>query len=110
VVHRPLPRFPAVERDLALVLPADIPAADVEAALADVRSRLPALRSFHLFDVYSGEQVGAGRKSLAYSLTYQAEDRTLTDGEVNAMHAEVVRRLRQALGADVRGAGAGEDR
>jgi phenylalanyl-tRNA synthetase beta chain len=107
VVHRPLPRFPAVERDLALVVAADVPAADVEAALAEVRSRLPALRSFHLFDVYSGEQVGRGRKSLAYSLLYQAEDRTLTDAEVNAMHAEVVERLRHALGADVRGAEAG---
>jgi phenylalanyl-tRNA synthetase beta chain len=51
--------------------------------------------------------VGRGRKSLAYSLLYQAEDRTLTDAEVNAMHAEVVERLRHALGADVRGAEAG---
>jgi phenylalanyl-tRNA synthetase beta chain len=110
LVHRPLPRFPAVERDLALVLPASVGAAQVEAALAEVQGRLPALRSFRLFDVYTGEQVGAGRKSLAYALLYQAEDRTLTDEEVNAMHAEVVQRVRRALGAEVRGAGPGESR
>jgi phenylalanyl-tRNA synthetase beta chain len=52
--------------------------------------------------------VGAGRKSLAYALLYQADDRTLTDAEVNSMHGEVVERLRQALGAEVRGATGGE--
>jgi phenylalanyl-tRNA synthetase beta chain len=107
VVHRPLPRFPAVARDLALVVPAAMPAAQVDATLAEVQGRLPALRAFHLFDVYTGEQVGAGKKSLAYSLLYQAEDRTLTDEEVNAMHTEVVERVRRALGAEVRGATAG---
>ena len=61
-----------------------------------------------LFDVYEGAQVGPGRKSLAYSLLYQADDRTLTDAEVNRAHADVVERLRAELGAEVRGAdGAG---
>ena len=56
-----------------------------------------------LFDVYQGDQVGAGRKSLAYGLLYQADDRTLTDTEVTAMHGRVVERLRRELGAEVRG-------
>lgn len=107
VVHRPLPRFPAVQRDLAVVLPAGVPA--VEAARAIQAIPNPYLKRVTLFDVYTGEQVGAGRKSLAYSLLYQADDRTLTDSEVNAMHREVVERLRQSLGGEVRGAEGGEE-
>jgi phenylalanyl-tRNA synthetase beta chain len=106
VVHRALPRFPAVQRDLAVVLPAGVPAAEVERAIRAIPN--PHLKRVTLFDLYTGEQVGAGRKSLAYALLYQADDRTLTDMEVNAMHGEVVARLRQALGAEVRGAAAGE--
>jgi phenylalanyl-tRNA synthetase beta chain len=106
VMHRPLPRFPAVQRDLAVVLPAAVPAAEVERAIRAIPN--PHLKRVTLFDLYTGEQVGAGRKSLAYALLYQADDRTLTDTEVNAMHGEVVARLRQALGAEVRGATVGE--
>jgi phenylalanyl-tRNA synthetase beta chain len=102
LVHRPLPRFPAVQRDLAAVVPADLPAAEVSRAIQAIPN--PYLTRVVLFDVYAGEQVGPGRKSLAYGLTYQADDRTLTDAEVNAMHAEVVERLRRTLGAEVRGA------
>jgi phenylalanyl-tRNA synthetase beta chain len=106
VVHRALPRFPAVQRDLAVVLPAGVPQAEVARAIRAIP--IPHLKRVTLFDVYTGEQVGAGRKSLAYALLYQADDRTLTDAEVNAMHGEVVARLRQALGAEVRGATGGE--
>ncbi len=101
VVHRPLPRFPAVSRDLAVVVGAAVPSAEVTQAIRAIPT--PWLKRVVLFDVYTGEQVGAARKSLAYSLLYQAEDRTLTDAEVNAMHAEVVERLRRSLGAEVRG-------
>jgi phenylalanyl-tRNA synthetase beta chain len=107
VVHRPLPRFPAVQRDLAVVLPSQVPAAEVGRAIRALSN--PSLKRVTLFDVYTGEQVGAGRKSLAYSLLYQADDRTLTDAEVNAMHREVVERLREELGAEVRGEGGGEE-
>jgi len=106
VVHRPLARFPGVQRDLAVILPAGVPAAEVSRAIQAIPN--PCLKRVALFDVYAGEQVGAGRKSLAYSLLYQAEDRTLTDAEVNAMHGEVVERLRASLGAEVRGVDGGE--
>jgi phenylalanyl-tRNA synthetase beta chain len=53
--------------------------------------------------VYRGEQVRAGRKSLAYRLTYQADDRTLTDREVHKVRAKIVRRLERELGATLRG-------
>jgi phenylalanyl-tRNA synthetase beta chain len=106
VRYRPLARHPGVQRDLAVVVGADVPAAGVTRAIEAIRP--PWLRRVALFDVYQGAQVGPGRRSLAYSLLYQADDRTLTDAEVNRVHAEVVERLRADLGAEVRGAdGAG---
>ncbi|HEY7138888.1 MAG TPA: phenylalanine--tRNA ligase subunit beta [Methylomirabilota bacterium] len=102
VQYRPLARHPGIQRDLAVVVPVDVPAAGVSQAIEAVRP--PWLRRVTLFDVYEGAQVGAGRKSLAYALLYQADDRTLTDAEVNRAHAEVVERLRTELGAEVRGA------
>jgi phenylalanyl-tRNA synthetase beta chain len=106
VAHRPLPRFPAVQRDLAVVVGTGVPAALVTEAIRAIPN--PHLKRVTLFDVYTGAQVGAGRKSLAYSLLYQADDRTLTDAEVNAMHGEVVERLRRSLGAEVRGPEGGD--
>jgi phenylalanyl-tRNA synthetase beta chain len=108
VVIEPIPRFPSVERDVALVVPAHVSVADVDQAFDTIKRGIPMLRQVVFFDVYTGEQVGAGRKSLAYALLYQADDRTLTDAEVSSMHGEVVERLRQALGAEVRGATGGE--
>jgi phenylalanyl-tRNA synthetase beta chain len=102
IQYRPLPRHPGVQRDLAVVVPLDVAAADVSRAIEAIRP--PWLRRVALFDVYEGAQVGPGRKSLAYGLLYQADDRTLTDAEVNGAHAEVVERLRAGLGAEVRGA------
>jgi len=103
-VYRPLVRFPAVPRDLAIVVAADVPAGEVSRVIETDGD--PCLRSVALFDVYQGDQVGPGRKSLAYGLLYQAEDRTLTDAEVNAMHGRLVERLRVAFGAEVRGVAA----
>ena len=98
----PLPRFPAVQRDLALVVGDDVTVAQVEAA---IRSLAVAwLVDLALFDVYSGSQVGPGKRSLAWSLTYQAVDRTLTDAEVNEAHGRLVRELAARFGAEVRGA------
>jgi len=99
--YTPLPRFPAVQRDLAIVVPAEVSAADVARAIEAMRE--PLVRRVMLFDVYTGDQVGAGRKSLAFALVYQAEDRTLTDAKVNEVHARIVERLRERLGAALRG-------
>jgi phenylalanyl-tRNA synthetase beta chain len=100
--YQPLPRFPAVQRDLAIVAPAGVSAGDVESHLRAMR--LPLLTRVLLFDVYAGEQVGAGRRSLAWSLTFQAPDRTLTDREVNDLHARIVAEIRDRFGAEIRGA------
>ena len=97
-----LPRFPAVQRDLALVVSDEVTVAEVEGAIRGMA--VPWLVDVQLFDVYSGSQVGAGKRSLAWSLTYQAPDRTLTDAEVNEAHARVVSELARRFGAEVRGA------
>jgi phenylalanyl-tRNA synthetase beta chain len=102
IQYRPLARYPGVQRDLAIVVSADMPSGEASRAIEAVRP--PWLRRVELFDVYEGAQVGPGRKSLAYGLLYQADDRTLTDAEVSAVHAEVVERLKAELGAEVRGA------
>ncbi len=93
--YQPLPRFPAVQRDLAIVVPAEVSAGEVEAYLRGMRQ--PLLTRIALFDVYTGEQVGPGRRSLAWSLTFQAVDRTLTDTEVNEVRAKIIEEIRPAL-------------
>lgn len=96
----PLSAHPPVYEDLAVVVDEDVPAADVRDVIA--RAGMPLVRSIELFDIYRGRQVGPERKSLAYRLTYQADDRTLTDEEVAEFREEIVRQLQKALGAALR--------
>ncbi len=96
----PISAHPPVYEDLALVVDEDVPAAHVRELIAHAGRAL--VRSVVLFDVYRGEQVGAGKKSLAYRLTYQADDRTLTDREVAKLRAKIVRRLERELNATLR--------
>jgi phenylalanyl-tRNA synthetase beta chain len=97
----PISVHPPVYEDLAVVVDEDVPAVRVRDLIAQTGDQL--LRAVLLFDVYRGKQVGAGRKSLAYRLTYQADDRTLTDREVSKVRARIVRRLERELGAALRG-------
>ena len=92
---------PPVYEDLAVVVEEAVPAVEVRDLIAQTGS--PLVRSVVLFDVYRGEQVGAGKKSLAYRLTYQADDRTLTDREVAKVRGKIVRRLEREVGAVLRG-------
>lgn len=96
-----VPEFPPVKEDLALIVPDETPADQVQAAIAQVGGALVSVIT--LFDVYRGEQVGAGKKSLAFRLTYQAPDRTLTDAEVAKLRGRIVKRLQDTLGAVLRG-------
>jgi phenylalanyl-tRNA synthetase beta chain len=97
---KPLPQFPSIRRDVAMLVPETV---THEAVLAAVRQAKPAnLESAEVFDVFRGKNVPAGQKSLAYALIYRAADRTLTDAEVNAAHDKVLAQFRQALGATVR--------
>ena len=96
----PLSTHPPVYEDLALVVDMGISARRVRELILRAGGRL--LRSVSLFDVYRGAQVGTGKKSLAYRLTYQAEDRTLTDEEVAAVRSSIIRKLEQDLGVTLR--------
>lgn len=97
----PVPAFPPVLEDLAFIVEEGVPAGEVEAQLRAAGG--PLLSQVRLFDVFRGEQIGEGRKSLAYSLVYQASDRTLTDEEIAELRAGIVTRLESALGAKLRG-------
>lgn len=101
VLFEPLPKFPALERDLALVLPQTVNAAEVGAKIEEITGHL--VEKVELFDVYQGEQVPEGMRSLAFSLIYRANDRTLNDVEVNQLQTELLEKLNAAYGASVRG-------
>lgn len=98
--YRPLPRFPAIARDLAVVLPASVPASQVAAAITASGGEL--LADVRLFDMYTGEQVPAGAKSLAFALVFRAADRTLTDEEVEGHYRKIVDHLVKAVSAKLR--------
>ena len=99
VHYEPLPRFPAVMRDLALVLDETTSHKQVTGIIKG----FSLVKSAVLFDVYSGKQVAAGKKSLAYSLTFQSADHTLTDAEVDKVLEAILRKLQGELGAALRG-------
>ncbi|MBY8884378.1 phenylalanine--tRNA ligase subunit beta [Streptomyces sp. PTM05] len=93
--------FPVATQDVALVMDAGVAAAEVEAALRDGAGEL--LESLRLFDVFTGEQIGEGRKSLAYALRFRAPDRTLTAEEASAARDAAVERAAERTGAVLRG-------
>jgi phenylalanyl-tRNA synthetase beta chain len=93
--------YPVATQDVALVVDGAVPAAEVEAALRDGAGEL--LESIRLFDVYTGEQVGEGRKSLAYTLRFRASDRTLTAEETTAAREAAVAAAAERMGASLRG-------
>lgn len=98
--YQQLPRFPAVLEDMALVVDADLPAQTVEDEIRQTGGDL--LRQVALFDLYQGEQIPAGKKSLAYALTFQAEDRSLTEDEVRTIYQRIQQHTAATLGAQPR--------
>ena len=91
--------FPAVYQDLAVVLSTDLPAAELRQAV--LRSGGELLHAANVFDLYEGEQVGEGRKSLALRLEFRAADRTLTDDEVSEQRA-VIEAALEKIGGSLR--------
>jgi phenylalanyl-tRNA synthetase beta chain len=97
---KPLPAFPAIRRDVAMIVPE---ATTHDAVLQVVKQAKPAnLEAVELFDVFRGKNVPEGQKSLAYAFTYRATDKTLTDAEVNAAHTKIVEAFKAQLKATVR--------
>jgi phenylalanyl-tRNA synthetase beta chain len=97
---RSISEYPPVLEDLAVVVAEDTPAEQVVQVIRTSGGDI--VQSVGLFDVYRGEQVGAGKKSLAFSLTYQAPDRTLGSAEAEEIRTRIIRALEGELGGKVR--------
>ncbi|MBN2043485.1 MAG: phenylalanine--tRNA ligase subunit beta [Anaerolineales bacterium] len=96
----PVSAYPPVLEDIALIVDEGVPAGQVSFLIQQTGGSQ--ITDVRLFDVYRGEQLGAGKKSLAYSLTYQAPDRTLTDSEVAKIRTKIVKRLEREVNAQLR--------
>ncbi|MGH7681721.1 MAG: phenylalanine--tRNA ligase subunit beta, partial [Candidatus Eiseniibacteriota bacterium] len=103
--YQPIPRFPASKRDLAVIVPKDVPHAELTRVIRKAGGAL--LGPPTLFDVFEGSSIGPGRKSMAYALEFRAPDRTLEDQDVDALMASIHRALAAELGAAIRGAAPG---
>ena len=99
-VYRPLPRFPAVTRDIAVTVAAAIPAADLQATIRAAGGET--LRACRVFDVYTGAPIPQGCKSVAFSLTMRADDQTLTDEHADAIVQSVLAALKEQHNAILR--------
>ncbi len=97
---KPLPRTPAVSRDIALVMQGDVPLGEVLAAMREAGGAL--VEDAALFDVYRGAQIGEGNKSAAFSLVFRASDRTLTEDEVQKRMDAIQRACKEKFGAEIR--------
>ncbi len=97
--YKPLPKFPAVERDFAMLCDADVPVGDLERAIISGGGRL--LEKAELFDVYQGSQIPEGKKSVAYSVWLRSGEGTLTDRQIDEASAKIVSKL-EKLGAQLR--------
>ena len=97
----PLPKYPAATRDLAVLVDAELSAAEIERVIAKKGGKY--FRSATLFDVYMGKQVDAGKKSMAFRLHFQSDEKTLTDEEVDAAFSSILQAAEKELHAQLRG-------
>jgi len=100
---KPLPAYPAIRRDVAMLVPETVLFDAVQNAVKQAKP--PNLEKMELFDVFRGRNVPAGQKSIACAFTYRNTERTLTDAEVNAAHEKLVEQLKHSLPATIRDAG-----
>jgi phenylalanyl-tRNA synthetase beta chain len=99
--YRPLPRYPAVFRDLAVVVSSDLSSDAVRSIILYVGGEI--VEEATVFDVYTGKPIPEGRKNLAFAIKYRAQDRTLTDAEVNVAHERIVSEVNSKVGGSLRG-------
>ena len=97
--YKPLPKFPAVERDFAMLCDTTLPVGDLEKAIQNGGSRL--VEKIELFDVYTGSQIPEGKKSVAFSVWFRSADATLNDSQIEEVTAKIIKKL-EALGAELR--------
>ena len=98
--YQPLPKFPTVLRDIAILVDRSVPWAEIDGAIRSLE--IPQLENIRLFDLYAGKELPSGKHSLALALRYRATDRTLTDAEIHERHERIVTTLRETLGAELR--------
>lgn len=98
--YKPLPKFPSVTRDIAMLVDAHVPAGDIESVIKKAGGEL--VKDIKLFDIYKGKQIPFGLKSMAYTITYRNDERTLKDEEVNKVHDSIVKALRENINAKLR--------
>ncbi|MBW9146955.1 phenylalanine--tRNA ligase subunit beta [Clostridium sp. CM027] len=98
--YKALPKFPAVTRDIALIVDERVLVQDIDDIIVKQGGNI--LESVKLFDVYKGKQIAEGKKSIAYAIVYRRSDKTLTDEEVNKVHEKILRSLEHKLGAQLR--------
>ena len=101
IVYDDVITYPPVRQDLAFTVPDDVTAGALVDAAGEAAG--PALREMRAFDVYRGEQVGPGKKSIAFSVTFQSPERTLTDADAAALRTRIVQALEEEFGAELRG-------
>lgn len=100
IKYKPLPKYPSSSRDLAITLKDDIVVKDIEDIIIKNKSNI--IESFELFDLYKGDQIEKGYKSVAYSIIYRNQERTLTDEEVTKVHNKIVKEIEEKLGGKLR--------
>src|SRR5436190_1483914 len=101
--YREIDKFPAITRDIAMIVPENLTHEKIATTIAGANE--PLLANVELFDIFSGEQAknfGAGKKSMAYALTYRDKARTLTNEEITVVHAKIRERLQRELGVELR--------
>ncbi len=101
VVYNALPRYPSISRDIALILDQDVQAGEVQAGIQAAGGDL--LKQVSIFDLYEGEHMDEGKKSVAYSLTYYNPEKTLTDEDVEKVHHKVIDYVKDQFNATMRG-------
>lgn len=95
--YQPLPRYPSMTRDIAIVVREDVAVGDLQATICEAGGEL--LESVKMFDIYRGSQLESNEKSVAYALEYRAKNRTLTEGEVEEIHKNVLALLYKRFNA-----------
>lgn len=100
IKYQELPKYPAIQRDIALVVAKDLEAQLLAKTIHDTAGKL--LESISIFDVYEGEQIGGDKKSIAFSLVYRSNERTLIDEEVTKLHEQVLSSLKEKYNLELR--------
>jgi len=100
IQYSPIPKFPPVERDIALVVDEKMPAARIQELMGSFPSEL--IAGISLFDFFRGGNIPAGKKSLAFNIIYRSKERTLRDEEIETLHASLVEYLIEKTGGELR--------